>query len=284
MSKPFIGLTVVVALAMALIVPISRTNELKANRQGWQDQFKLLEYRVNNDKAELAKINYHISSQYNPMIDKEFKATGYGIGGSVENQSPLSLPAWIVDNYKEIKITEAYAKVIEQKLYETAETARHFKDSLNHTPSIRPVPLDSVHTISSFGLRKHPILHVWKLHEGIDYGAMIGTPVYATADGLVTFSGYDPITGQYIKIEHGYGYTTLYGHLSRRLVVEGEKVRKGQLIGYVGNSGRSDGPHLHYEVRVYGQHVNPVLFIPDPIPAEQKSLYAKRSLSFFIAR
>ncbi len=286
MKKPLIWLTVVLGLTMAFVVPYGKIQDLKRQKQGWVDQFQLLNYKIEKQEQTISQINNRITDQYQTVIEKDFDIAGnYGIGGG--NYKPLTdgkTRELIENNYKEVKIAQAYAAVVENRLAQTAEVAKHFKDSLKHTPGIRPVPLDSIHTISSYGMRMHPFLHVLKMHKGIDYGCMIGTPVYATADGIVVFSGYDPITGQYIKIEHGYGYTTLYGHLSRRLVVEGEKVHKGQLIGYVGNSGRSEGPHLHYEVRVYGTHVNPVLFIPDPIPAEVESLHSKRSKSFFIAR
>jgi murein DD-endopeptidase MepM/ murein hydrolase activator NlpD len=286
MKKSFIFFTVVLALTMAFVVPYSKIEDLKREKQGWVEHFELLNKRIAYQEETISEINSKLANDYKPFIKNSFDVyTTYGIGGSdYAIQFSPELTKLIENNYKEVKIAQAYAAVVMDRMERTMEVAKRVKDSLKHTPSIRPVPLDSVHTISSFGLRLHPILHVLKMHEGIDYGCLIGTPVYATADGIVVFSGYDPITGQYIKIEHGYGYTTLYGHLSRRLVVKGEKVHKGQLIGFTGNSGRSVGPHLHYEVRVYGTQVNPVLFIPDPIPAEIESLHSKRSRSYLIAR
>ncbi len=122
-------------------------------------------------------------------------------------------------------------------------------------------PLDGATMTSSFGMRVHPILGVRRGHKGIDLAMPIGTPVYATADGVISkaerFSSY----GLYISIEHGGNIQTRYGHLSRLSVASGQKVRKGDLIGYVGSTGRSTGPHLHYEVRIAGTAVNPIPYM-----------------------
>ncbi|MCJ2184513.1 M23 family metallopeptidase [Novosphingobium sp. 1949] len=122
-------------------------------------------------------------------------------------------------------------------------------------------PLDHYVMTSSFGMREHPILGRRIGHKGIDLAAPTGTPVYAPADGVVAraapFSSY----GLFIEIEHGGSLETRYGHLSRLNVAEGQTVHKGDLIGFVGTTGRSTGPHLHYEVRVDGVAVNPIPYM-----------------------
>ncbi|OJU60163.1 MAG: hypothetical protein BGO08_09175 [Altererythrobacter sp. 66-12] len=123
------------------------------------------------------------------------------------------------------------------------------------------MPVQDATLTSSFGMRNHPILGGRRDHKGIDLAQPIGTPVYATADGLVSkaapFSSY----GNYIQIEHGGGLETRYAHLSGFAVATGDQVHKGQLIGYVGTTGRSTGPHLHYEVRVAGDAVDPTPYM-----------------------
>ncbi len=285
MSRQSLILAVVLAFITGFSSVFINTNALKTQKQGWIEQFQLINKRISLQENKLNTISRHLDNQYEPFVDANLSIKTYGIGGQVSqnvlSQEEIKL---IRDNYKRIRINYARSLVLKHKLDLVKNIAIRIKDSLRHTPNIHPIPVDSIRTISSFGLRRHPILHVWKMHEGIDYGCEIGTPVYATADGIVVFSGYDPITGQYIKIEHGYGYTTLYGHLSRRLVVRGEKVHKGELIGFSGNTGRSEGPHVHYEVRLYGQHVNPVMFMAAPIEPEAETLHSRRSMSFFIAR
>ncbi len=122
-------------------------------------------------------------------------------------------------------------------------------------------PLEGLKLTSSFGMRNHPILGGRRAHKGIDLGAPIGTPIYATADGVVSkaswFGGY----GLYVSLEHGGDLETRYGHMSRLNVAEGQMVHKGDVIGFVGTTGNSTGPHLHYEVRVDGQAVNPIPYM-----------------------
>ena len=137
------------------------------------------------------------------------------------------------------------------------------------------MPLDSATLTSEYGMRTHPVLGGRRNHKGIDLAQPTGTPVYATADGIVSraepFSSY----GNYIQIEHGGEMETRYAHLSGYAVAAGEQVRKGQLIGFVGSTGRSTGPHLHYEVRVAGQAVNPVPYMADSGAASGYALAAK---------
>jgi len=123
------------------------------------------------------------------------------------------------------------------------------------------MPLAGAALTSDFGMRTHPVLGGRRAHNGIDLAAPTGTPIYATADGIVAradrFSSY----GLYVQIEHGAELETRYAHMSRIAVAAGERVSKGDIIGYVGSTGRSTGPHLHYEVRVAGEAVNPIPYM-----------------------
>jgi murein DD-endopeptidase MepM/ murein hydrolase activator NlpD len=125
-------------------------------------------------------------------------------------------------------------------------------------PGRRPVSAGIV--TSGFGLRHHPILGGYRVHNGIDLAAPLGTPVVASSDGVVGTADWHGGYGLYIALEHGGGVETRYGHMSRLNVAAGQRVRKGDVIGYVGSTGRSTGPHLHYEVRINGQAVNPVFW------------------------
>ncbi len=122
------------------------------------------------------------------------------------------------------------------------------------------VPVKGVIT-SGFGMRNHPILRGRRAHKGLDMAAPTGTEIFAPGAGTVVFSGRKNGYGNTIIVDHGYGYTTLYGHCSRLLVEEGAMVTRGDVIALVGSTGRSTGPHLHYEVRINGTHMNPSAFI-----------------------
>ena len=123
------------------------------------------------------------------------------------------------------------------------------------------MPVNNYQMTSAYGMRNHPILRQRRAHNGVDLAAPTGTPVYATADGVVEMARYFGSYGNYVQIGHMGDLETRYAHLSRFTVRSGDQVRKGDLIGYVGSTGRSTGPHLHYEVRVDGEPVNPVPYM-----------------------
>ena len=127
-------------------------------------------------------------------------------------------------------------------------------------PNIRPV---GGKVTSNFGIRVHPIYHIPLFHAGIDFSVSEGTRVQATGDGIVAFSGYDKGYGQKITINHGYGYKTMYAHLSKSLVRQGQKVSRGEIIALSGNTGVSTGPHMHYEVHKNKATVNPTAYFFD---------------------
>ncbi len=125
------------------------------------------------------------------------------------------------------------------------------------------IPCEGQYSSESFGMRLHPILKIYKMHNGIDILNSIGTPIKATGNGKVTFVGTESGFGLAVKIDHGFGYQTVYAHLSSASVSEGQKVKRGDLIAKSGNSGLSTGPHLHYEVLHDGQNLNPADFFFD---------------------
>jgi murein DD-endopeptidase MepM/ murein hydrolase activator NlpD len=146
---------------------------------------------------------------------------------------------------------------------------------MSSIPAIQPISNRNLKMIASgFGYRVHPIYKTVKLHEGLDFTASTGTPIYATGNGTVEQfnrkgSGY----GNHIIIDHGFGYETLYAHMSRFGVKPGQKVTRGQIIGYVGSTGASVGPHLHYEVIKNGSPINPInFFYNDLSPLEYEKM------------
>lgn len=123
------------------------------------------------------------------------------------------------------------------------------------------MPVERVNLTSDYGTRIHPVLGGRRAHKGIDLAAPVGTPIYATADGVVGRADWFSSYGLYVSIEHGGNLQTRYGHMSRLNVAAGQQVRKGDIIGFVGSTGRSTGPHLHYEVRVAGEAVSPLPYL-----------------------
>jgi len=142
---------------------------------------------------------------------------------------------------------------------------------LSHTPAIQPVSNKDLNRLASgFGHRIDPIYKTVKMHAGLDFAAPQGTPIYATADGRITTSGNTSNGyGNHVVINHGYGYETLYGHMVRVKARAGENVKRGEVIGWVGSTGKSTGPHCHYEVHKNGQRINPVYFFYNDLSPDQ---------------
>ncbi len=216
-------------------------------------------------------------------IDNEIRNAG--VGGSDRYADIRSSSTEFRDEI--VMISENVDKLkrkmyIQSKSYdEIVELAENKEKLFAAIPAIQPVANEElIRLASGFGYRVHPIYKVKKLHTGIDFSASIGTPIYATADGTiedvnVSFSGY----GKTLIIDHGYGLKTTYAHMHEFAVKEGEKVKRGQVIGYVGNTGTSTASHLHYEVIKNGSKINPVhYFFNDLNPDEYEKIVELASI------
>src|SRR5665647_551547 len=144
-------------------------------------------------------------------------------------------------------------------------------EKLASIPAIQPVSNRDLDRIASgFGMRIDPVYGTPKMHKGLDFTAPQGTPIYATGDGIVTTAGFDRGGyGNHVIINNGYGYETLFGHMVRIKVKEGQRVKRGEVIGWVGSTGKSTGPHCHYEVHINGREVDPVYFFYNDLTPEQ---------------
>jgi murein DD-endopeptidase MepM/ murein hydrolase activator NlpD len=149
------------------------------------------------------------------------------------------------------------------------------------TPAIQPVSNKDLNRIASgYGYRVDPVYKTIKLHAGLDFAAPQGTPIYATADGTIKESGFsDGGYGNHVVINHGYGYETVYGHMVRIKARRGHKIKRGEIIGYVGSTGKSTGPHCHYEVHKNGQKIDPVYFFYNDLSPQQFDQLLKQASS-----
>ena len=158
---------------------------------------------------------------------------------------------------------------------EIIDLAQRKEEMIRCIPAIQPISnKDLKRTASGWGMRLDPIYKTNKFHEGLDFSAPIGTEIYVTGDGVVKTVHKSAIGyGNYVEVDHGFGYTTLYAHMSEFKVRVGQKVKRGEVIGFVGNTGKSTGPHLHYEVRIKGKAVNPThYFFQDLTPEEYEEM------------
>ena len=172
--------------------------------------------------------------------------------------------------------------VIQSKSLDTIiNLASEKENMLASIPSIKPISNDklkrNVKLLSGFGMRIHPIYKVPKFHYGIDFTAPSGTEILATGDGVISRAGFSPSFGNVVEIDHGYGYRTRYAHMKKIITKKGEKVIRGQAIGLVGSTGRSIGPHLHYEIYHKGKRINPISHCLDGLTTEEYEQMVKAS-------
>ncbi|HWB61900.1 MAG TPA: M23 family metallopeptidase [Chitinophagales bacterium] len=240
---------------------------LKSELGEMKDQYYILSQEVDRLTTVLDELHYRDGNIYRvmfeaePINDDEWQAGSGGVNkyrnlDKYDNGELIKDLALKIDKLKK-------QMVIQSKSYDQiADMIKNQKQMLTAIPSVQPIENKNLqHIGSGFGWRIDPIYKTQEFHKGMDFVAPTGTKVHVTGDGVVetvnySFEGY----GNEIIINHGYGYRTRYAHLSRFNVQEGQKVKRGDVIGYIGSTGKSTGPHLHYEVLKNGAPVNPVYY------------------------
>ena len=243
--------------------------------------FEDLQKKVNDLDKIVAEMSRRDDNIYRVVlgsepIDKSIREAGIGGMDRYEDIKNKDI------NHEEIivRLSESLDK-LRRKVYVESQSHDEVLDLADNKaklfasiPAIQPVPKTSTVVLASgYGIRIHPIYKVRKMHTGIDFAAPIGTPIYASADGIVSsvdisFTGY----GKKVEIDHGYGYRTRYAHMHAFTVRAGQHIKRGQLIGYVGDTGLSTAPHLHYEVFINDVQVNPIHYFFNDLNAAE---YAK---------
>ncbi|MBD3583366.1 peptidoglycan DD-metalloendopeptidase family protein [Flavobacterium selenitireducens] len=211
------------------------------------------------------------------QIPEEQRKAGFGGVNRYKDLEGFDNSELVVNTSKRVDVISKQLAIQSKSLDEILKLAKEKNKLLSAIPAIQPVKNENLRAVASgFGYRTDPFTKVRKFHAGMDFSAKSGTPIFATGDGVVqradnTASGY----GNHIVIRHGYGYETLYGHLSKYKVRAGQRVKRGDIIGFVGSTGRSEAPHLHYEVHKNGEVVNPLNFYYGNISAAEYVQIAK---------
>ncbi|WP_211204056.1 M23 family metallopeptidase [Chloroherpeton thalassium] len=222
--------------------------------------------QMNVKLADLSKSDDLLRQKVNlPVLSEDEKEMG--VGGSRELALEDGVPSELINESE--KLIDQMGKKVEQQQASYLEIMRKYETNqklFDCIPAIRPT--DGKIT-SGFGMRFHPIYKVRRFHAGLDFSASIGTPVYATGNGVIQHVITDGGYGKLVIIDHGFGYKTVYAHLSEFNVHSGQQVKRGDVIAYSGNTGVSEGPHVHYEVIKNGVKMNPVNFMFDDLsPSE----------------
>lgn len=239
--------------------------------------FHSMNEEINDINKVLKDIQLRDTSIYRLMLKADPVSGTFsegGIGGRDVSQQyeGLSNKDILTEINSKIDVLTSKVKAQEQSLGELYGIAVDKDKQLSCIPAIKPVrDLETRRIASYYGYRVDPIYKVRRFHKGIDFSAPIGTEIVATGDGKVTevHKGASGGYGRHVEIDHGYEYSTLYAHMHKIIVKEGQQVKRGQVIGYVGNSGKSSGPHLHYEVKKNGSAINPINFFYNDITPEE---------------
>ena len=225
------------------ITKLSMDNKPAPNQQ--MDEYEPMDQRQSNET---------MAAQDKVFAEK--KPLKEATGDVAEQASSKDYASLVIRIDKAVRDTQ----LKEQGVLELWESLSERQSILNATPNIRPA---RGWLTSRFGYRINPFTGKQAMHAGLDFAAAPGSPIYAPADGVVSFASYDESYGKLVSIDHGYGVTTRFGHCSQIYVHAGQKVSKFDVIAAVGNTGRSTGPHLHYEVRINGTPVDPVNYVLD---------------------
>ncbi len=261
------------------VIRTPRENNLFSQNEKLINLYQSLNEKLGQYEAVLSDIRIMDDSIYRSLIGKApmpptIRNAGTGGHEPELNLRDVAYPGIVVNTAEKIDQLDSHLKIQMNSFKSVLNTMFTNKDRLVHLPAIMPISNENLrHTGSGFGMRLHPILNIIRMHEGIDFHAPVGTEVFATAAGVVKDVRTSGTFGKVIVIDHGYGIETFYAHLSEYNVRVGEKLARGSLIGFVGNTGLSAGPHLHYEVHIFGSEVDPVnYFFQDLTPDEYKEI------------
>lgn len=256
--------------------PSANEKKLLSENDRLKDNYSILSEEITRMNRELHEIEKRDNQVYRSIFEAS-PIPDSARAKMIEKQAEEKLIASLTEDELNTTII-SQINTLRNRLYaqttsfSAIETMVKNKEALlSATPAIQPVSnKDLSRMASGFGYRIDPVYKTTKMHAGLDFAAPQGTPIYATADGVVqtsgnTGNGY----GNHVVINHGYNYETLYGHMVRVKVRSGQKVRRGEVIGWVGSTGKSTGPHLHYEVHKNGNAIDPIYFFYNDLTPEQ---------------
>lgn len=277
----------VALLITYLSIPDLETPKEKAYKRELQHmelQFESLNRKMNQVTEVLHNLEdrddniYRVYFGANP-ISKEQRKAGFGGVNRYQSLEGYNNSALIIESAKQMDELTKRIVVHSKSLDEIYEMAKNKEDKLASIPAVQPVKNEELTRMASgYGMRIHPIYGHRRMHNGMDFSAPVGTPVYATGNAKVKQAKTSGAFGKLIILDHGYGIETYYAHLDGFNVRAGQEVVRGEHIGYVGDTGRSTAPHLHYEVRRNGRAVNPINYYYNDLTSEEYDLMMNRAL------
>ncbi len=269
-------LSVIMVTVFLQFFETPKTRLLKRENQKLLTQYELMYKNLEDMEKVLTDLQERDDNLYRVIFEADpipssIRNAGFGGINKYAQLENLDNSKLVIKTARKLDIISKQAYIQSKSYDEVVNLAMDKEKMLASIPAVMPVSnKDLKRTASGWGFRIDPIYKIRRFHYGMDFTAPIGTEVYATGDGVVkdiqtSRTGY----GRWVVIDHGFGYETLYAHLNEFNVKKGQKIKRGSVIGYVGNSGKSTGPHLHYEVHKAGKPVNPQYFYFKDLSADE---------------
>ncbi len=261
---------------LSYFIDSPKEKKLKREIAAMRSQYEIMNKRLEQVSAVLADLQQRDDNLYRTIFEADpipssVRKAGYGGVNKYSDLEGYDNSDIIIETARKLDIITKEAYVQSKSYDELINLARNKEKMLSCIPAIQPISNKNLRRVASgWGWRIHPIYKIRKFHYGIDFTAPRGTPVYATGDGVVkkivrSRRGY----GNEILLDHGFGYVTVYAHLNNFNVKKGQHVKRGDVIGFVGNTGLSTGPHLHYGVMLRGKYVNPINYFFNDLTADE---------------
>jgi murein DD-endopeptidase MepM/ murein hydrolase activator NlpD len=252
-----------IGFSQIIMSPSERAQKREFNNLKFH--YEILGKRLEESSTILSQLQERDNNIYRSyfeanQIPEEQRKAGFGGVNRYKNLEGFDNSNLIKKLTKEVDILSKQMVVQSKSLDEIVALAKEKEDMLASIPAILPIEKSDFYVASGYKMRMHPILKINKFHKGMDFTAPTGTPVYASGNGKIHRAQRSSTFGKVIYIKHGYGYTTIYAHLSKMKVKRGQEVKRGDLIGFVGNTGLSVSAHLHYEVHKNDRPLNPINF------------------------
>ena len=272
----FFGITSLLILLNSEVINTPSEVAQKRSIKNFELQFDILNKKLRQLERVISNVEdrdnnlYRVYFEASPIPEEQRRA-GFGGVNRYKDLEGYDNSDLIIKTTKRLDILTKQTVVQSRSLEEIEHLAKNKESLIEAIPTIQPIKnKDLTRVASGYGYRIDPFTKIRRFHYGMDFTAKRGTPIYATGNGIIKradnrSSGY----GKHIRIDHGFGYVSLYAHLSKYNVRRGQKVKRGDIIGYVGNSGRSAGPHLHYEIFKDNKKINPLNFYYGNLSAKE---------------
>jgi len=256
--------TIIGFIAWSNIIESPKAKVQKRELENMKLNYELLSKRAEQHVHRISELEKRDNTIYRQFfeaepISSEIRKAGFGGINRYKSLEGFDNSKMIMNLTKNMDILSKRIVIQSKSLDDIVKMAEDKEEMLASIPAIQPVKKEELTRMASgYGMRYHPILKIRRMHKGMDFTAKKGTPIYASGNGTVIRADKSPSFGNVVYIDHGYGYKTVYAHMKKFATRKGAKVKRGDLIGYVGNTGVSVSAHLHYEVHKNGKAVNPV--------------------------